>query len=126
MSTWKAAATASPNVASLPKPAYLKISDKVVFLSCVTYTGDMPKGGAKTYCSVAGCGQTADAQTLCPVHYGRLRRHGDPLVQLRIRHSGTEAERFWAKVDRNGPVPAHRPELGPCWVWEAGHDRPGS
>ena len=21
-------------------------------------------------------------------------------------------ERFWAKVDKNGPVPAHRPELG--------------
>src|ERR1035437_6155952 len=34
-------------------------------------------------------------------------------------------ERFWAKVDRNGPVPAHRPELGPCWVWEAGHERHG-
>ena len=27
------------------------------------------------------------------------------------------AERFWEKVDRNGPVPAHRPELGPCWLW---------
>lgn len=27
------------------------------------------------------------------------------------------AARFWAKVDRNGPVPAHRPELGPCWLW---------
>jgi HNH endonuclease len=26
-------------------------------------------------------------------------------------------ERFWEKVDKNGPVPAHRPELGPCWVW---------
>jgi hypothetical protein len=25
--------------------------------------------------------------------------------------------RFWAKVDKNGPVPAHRPELGPCWIW---------
>lgn len=25
--------------------------------------------------------------------------------------------RFWRKVDKNGPVPAHRPELGPCWVW---------
>jgi hypothetical protein len=29
----------------------------------------------------------------------------------------TEAERFWPKVDKNGPVPAHRPDLGPCWVW---------
>jgi hypothetical protein len=25
--------------------------------------------------------------------------------------------RFWEMVDRNGPVPAHRPELGPCWIW---------
>lgn len=30
------------------------------------------------------------------------------------------AERFWEKVDKNGPVPGHRPELGPCWVWTAG------
>src|SRR6266487_3285396 len=25
--------------------------------------------------------------------------------------------RFWSKVDKNGPVPEHRSELGPCWVW---------
>jgi hypothetical protein len=30
------------------------------------------------------------------------------------------AERFWEKVDRNGPVPEHRPELGACWIWIAG------
>jgi len=28
--------------------------------------------------------------------------------------------RFWRKVDKNGPIPAHRPELGPCWIWK-GH-----
>lgn len=27
------------------------------------------------------------------------------------------AKRFWAKVDRNGPVLLA--ELGPCWVWTA-------
>jgi hypothetical protein len=27
------------------------------------------------------------------------------------------AERFWARVDKNGPVPAHCPEIGPCWTW---------
>jgi hypothetical protein len=27
------------------------------------------------------------------------------------------AVRFWAKVDKNGPIPTHRPELGPCWLW---------
>jgi hypothetical protein len=31
-----------------------------------------------------------------------------------------DACRFWSKVDRNGPVPAHRPELGPCWNWTGG------
>jgi len=28
-------------------------------------------------------------------------------------------ELFWAKVDVNGPIPIHRPDLGPCWVWTA-------
>ena len=37
---------------------------------------------------------------------------------------------FWAKVDKNGPVPPHKPGLGPCWVWSAatcgfGHGRVG-
>ena len=31
----------------------------------------------------------------------------------------TVDERFLLKVDKNGPVPAHRPELGPCWIWLA-------
>lgn len=30
------------------------------------------------------------------------------------------SERFWAKVDRNGPIPRHRPDLGPCHVWKGG------
>jgi hypothetical protein len=25
-------------------------------------------------------------------------------------------DRFWAKVDKNGRVPPHRPELGRCWL----------
>jgi hypothetical protein len=31
--------------------------------------------------------------------------------------SQTFPVRFWAKVNKNGPVPAHRPELGSCWIW---------
>lgn len=27
------------------------------------------------------------------------------------------ADRFWKKVDKNGPIPEHCPELGPCWIW---------
>ncbi len=33
--------------------------------------------------------------------------------------SHTFVERFWAKVDKNGPVPEHVPELGQCWRWTA-------
>lgn len=28
-------------------------------------------------------------------------------------------QRFWPKVDKNGPVPAHMPHLGQCWLWKA-------
>jgi hypothetical protein len=36
------------------------------------------------------------------------------------------ADRFWEKVDNDGPVPEHRPELGPCWLWTgARHVRSG-
>lgn len=34
-------------------------------------------------------------------------RHVDPAI------------RFWAKVDKNAPVPDYRPDLGPCWIWTA-------
>lgn len=26
-------------------------------------------------------------------------------------------ERFWQKVNKNGPIPTLRPDLGPCWTW---------
>jgi len=35
------------------------------------------------------------------------------------------AARFWAKVNKNGPIPEHKPELGPCWVWTAATDPRG-
>ena len=28
-----------------------------------------------------------------------------------------ELERFWAKIDKHGPLPEQKPELGPCWIW---------
>lgn len=27
---------------------------------------------------------------------------------------------FWSLVDKDGPIPAHRPDLGSCWIW-TGH-----
>lgn len=28
-------------------------------------------------------------------------------------------DRFWAKVDKDGPIPGDRADLGNCWVWTA-------
>jgi hypothetical protein len=30
------------------------------------------------------------------------------------------AERFWSRVNKDGPVPEHLPELGQCWLWMGG------
>ncbi len=29
----------------------------------------------------------------------------------------TAEERFWEKVNKDGPIPPHCPELGACWQW---------
>ena len=31
----------------------------------------------------------------------------------------TIEQRFWSKVDCNGPVSSQRPDLGACWLWTA-------
>lgn len=31
--------------------------------------------------------------------------------------SGRATKALWSRVDKNGPVPVHCPELGPCWLW---------
>lgn len=47
-----------------------------------------------------------------------MRSPSGPDWRRKERKGGLEA-RFWAKVDRSGPVPAHSPDLGNCWVWTA-------
>jgi hypothetical protein len=71
----------------------------------------------KPVCSVDGCTRVAFCRGWCGKHYTRWRKHGDPTVLLA---GGEESERFWRKVDKAGPVPEYRPELGPCWIWTGG------
>ena len=33
--------------------------------------------------------------------------------------------RFWIKVNKDGPIPTHCPELGCCWIWTASLDKRG-
>lgn len=34
-------------------------------------------------------------------------------------------DRFWNRIDQEGPIPEHRPELGPCWMWTGTTDSNG-
>lgn len=67
-------------------------------------------------CSVTTCEKPSVARGLCRSHYYRKElRPEDPIK----RHlTGIPVDgRFWLQVDKDGPVPKHRPALGPCWVW---------
>lgn len=64
-------------------------------------------------CSVDGCEDRHRANGYCEKHLRRFRKHGttdDPAPP-------SEAERFWAKVDKDGPVPPLRHPAGRCWIW---------
>ena len=36
-----------------------------------------------------------------------------------MRDLNSIQERFWQKVDLNGPIPPYAPGLGSCWMWTA-------
>jgi hypothetical protein len=71
---------------------------------------------ADATCSIPGCDGPVIARGWCGRCYARWRRNGDPT----LRQAADAAERrFWAKVDKHGPIPEYRPDLGPCWLWTA-------
>lgn len=39
------------------------------------------------------------------------------------RRTKPAEERFWKRVNKDGPLPVHRPGLGRCWIW-TGHCSP--
>jgi hypothetical protein len=81
---------------------------------------------AVSACRIDGCPGTVIARGWCNAHYIRWRRFGDPLFPLRRPgHKIVREVAFWAKVNKDGPLSAHRPDLGPCWLWTAAHHRYG-
>lgn len=72
----------------------------------------MPEGT----CSIPGCYRPVLSRGWCRAHYRRWWRHGDPMAGG-VRVVGTVEQRFWAKVDKTGPLPKWAPFLGPCWLW---------
>lgn len=81
-------------------------------------------------CKKSGCTSPVKAREMCNTHYRawqrRVRGHRGsgilpPLEDGTVILRGADVlVRFWAKVDKNGPVPARKPELGPCWIWRNG------
>ena len=67
-------------------------------------------------CSVPDCGRKAHSrgmyQGLCRRHAERVRIHGSVDIP-----GSSLLERIRAKIDLQGPVPEHRPHLGPCHLW---------
>ena len=37
----------------------------------------------------------------------------------------TLVERVFSRIDKDGPLPEHRPELGPCWLWTGARTKDG-
>ena len=51
---------------------------------------------------------------------------GDVRPDIPLRNRGGDPRlRFWPKVNKDGPTPEHRPDLGPCWPWTASVNRDG-
>lgn len=72
-------------------------------------------------CSREDCAKPSYCKGLCTLHYQQMRRgyFGPPVSGLPFE------ERFWRKVDKEGPVPDYRPDLGSCWVWTGGKTNSG-
>jgi hypothetical protein len=73
-------------------------------------------------CSFSGCRNDVRAGFFCGTHYWQ-RNMGRELTP--IRYKGGKRDRFWEKVNKSGPLPSHRPELGPCWVWTGAMQKGG-
>lgn len=73
---------------------------------------------ADSTCSVAACVRGVYCRGWCDPHYRKWLKYGDPVVgTFHIRLVGTPEQRFWPRVNKSGPMPPHRPELGRCWLW---------
>jgi hypothetical protein len=76
-------------------------------------------------CTLEGCERPYEALGYCKLHYRRLRDWGDPLrtgagpapVEAIPKSRYSVWDRFWMKVDKDGPIPSHVPHLGKCWIF---------
>lgn len=77
----------------------------------------MPRSPSGLFCRVEGCDEPSRyaIERLCNPHYQRQRVWGCPTCQPPPRPS--VYQRFFSKVDFNGPPAKNNQELGRCWMW---------
>lgn len=70
-------------------------------------------------CAIDGCTSPVFVKSRgwCKKHYTRWHRTGDPLKAAYERADGSPLERWWQKVNKDGP--------SGCWLWTGGVDRGG-
>lgn len=70
-----------------------------------------------TPCSIEGCEKPAKRRGWCQTHYHNWRMRGDALLPRRPTLDSL--------INKNGPTPEHRPDLGPCWIYLGGLNNGG-
>jgi len=75
-----------------------------------------------TQCKAEGCGKSSHytnrgKRGYCDRHYLQIYRNGR-LGTVRHSCEGSLAERFWARVNKNGSIQPHMSTK--CWEWTAG------
>jgi HNH endonuclease len=89
--------------------------------------GPIPEGKELHHrCGVYACWNPDHLEPVTHAENHAYRRKARPRAPARPRRGtvvnvdlvvgSTLPERFWKKVNKNGPVPELRPELGPCWL----------
>ena len=73
-------------------------------------------------CSVDGCDIAARCKGMCNKHYLRVYFYG----RTELLPAKPDKEVLLAQVDKNGPIPEHRPDLGPCWLWTGAEHASGT
>lgn len=92
------------------------------------------KDRPRRFCSVPcrAAGLRVQPHTVCVICSTSIARKNSPSRPRRYcseacykQRSRPLDVRFWEKVDKDGPVPEHRPDLGPCWIWTGAADLGG-
>lgn len=78
----------------------------------------MPRGvyprPPKTVCLIPDCTRKVAAYGLCSMHRRRVLNHGS--TEKPSRQEPIQL-RIWRRVDKNGPMPEFRQDIGRCWLW---------